>query len=72
LSNKVVNLSDYIKKNVHSEYDSYDSPELMESLIIGWANDGDGGKSLHVISSGSTVYCLWMLDLAKKIVEDRP
>jgi hypothetical protein len=72
LSNNVIKLDDYRKDNISYEDLEDDYSEIEESLVIGWGDDGDGGKSLHIVSSVSTVCCLWMLDLARKIVESRP
>tara|TARA_R100000935_G_scaffold44367_1_gene67246 strand:- start:870 stop:1112 length:243 start_codon:yes stop_codon:yes gene_type:complete len=72
LSNNVIKLDDYRKDNISYEDLEDDYCEIEESLVIGWADDGDGGKSLHIISSVDTDECIWMIDLAKKIVESRP
>jgi len=45
---------------------------LEDTVMIGWAYDEDGNKSLHIVSAVSTVSCLWMIDLAREIVESRP
>ncbi len=40
--------------------------------MIGWVTDKNGDRSLHIVSAVSTVSCLWMIDLAREIVDSRP
>jgi len=72
LTNNVINLEDFRKKNIFSEDIEDEYPELEEPVLIGWATDENGERSLHIVSAVSTVSCLWMIDLAREIVESRP
>ena len=58
----IIYLSDYRKKNIEEE------PELRNPIVIGWDED----DSLYIASSVDTDECLWMIDIAKKIMETRP
>jgi len=67
LSDNIVTLSDYRKSpEIIEEY------ELEDALVIGWTTDESGDRVLHVSSSVETESSLWMIELAKKIVESRP
>jgi hypothetical protein len=72
LSNNVIELDKYRKENIFSEEVEGDYPELEEPVVIGWVTDENGDRSLHVVSAVSTVSCLWMIDLAREIVDSRP
>jgi hypothetical protein len=79
LSTNIINLIDYkssIKNNEwsndHSNLDEVDLDDLEDPVMIGWTRDRFGEKTLHITSSVDTVCCLWMIDLARKIVESRP
>ena len=67
MSNNIINLDAY-----RQSLEILDEYELEDSLIIGWATDINGDKILHVSSSTDTKESLWMIELAKKIVESRP
>jgi len=45
---------------------------MEDPIIIGWVVNDAGEKELNIASSVNTICCLWMIDLAKKIVESRP
>ena len=67
MSDNIVTLSDYRKSpEIIEEY------ELEDALVIGWTTDESGDRVLHVSSSVETEDSLWMIELAKKIVESRP
>ncbi len=67
MSDNIVTLSDYRKSpKIIEEF------ELEDALVIGWTTDESGDKVLHVSSSVETEDSLWMIELAKKIVESRP
>ena len=67
MSDNIVTLSDYRKSpEIIEEF------ELEDALVIGWTTDESGDRVLHVSSSVETEDSLWMIDLAKKIVESRP
>ena len=67
MSDNIVTLSDYRKSpKIIEEF------ELEDALVIGWTTDESGDKVLHVSSSVETEDSLWLIDLAKKIVESRP
>ena len=72
MTDNVINLEDFRKKNIFSEDIEDEYPELEEPVVIGWVTDENGDRSLHVVSAVSTVSCLWMIDLAREIVESRP
>jgi len=67
LSDNIVTLDDY-----RQSLEILDEYELEDSLIIGWTTDSNGDRVLHVSSSADTKESLWMIELAKKIVESRP
>ena len=67
MSDNIVTLDDYRKPpEILEEY------ELENALVIGWTTDDRGEKILHISSSVDTGESLWMIELAKKIVESRP
>ena len=67
MSDNIVTLSDYRKSpKIIEEF------ELEDALVIGWTTDESGDMVLHVSSSVETEDSLWMIELAKKIVESRP
>ena len=67
MSDNIVTLSDYRKSpKIIEEF------ELEDALVIGWTTDVSGDRILHVSSSVETEDSLWMIELAKKIVESRP
>ena len=72
MTDNVINLDDFRKQNIFSEEVEGDYPELEEPVVIGWVTDENGDRSLHVVSAVSTVSCLWMIDLAREIVDSRP
>ena len=67
MSDNIVTLSDYRKSP-----EIIEELELEDSLIIGWTTDQSGEKILHVSSSVETEDSLWMIELAKQVVESRP
>ncbi len=67
MSDNIINLDAY-----RQSLEILDDYELQDSLIIGWAMDSNGDKILHVSSSTDTKESLWMIELAKKIIESRP
>ena len=67
MSDNIVTLSDYRKSpKIIEEF------ELEDALVIGWTTDERGDRVFHVSSSVETEDSLWMIELAKKIVESRP
>ena len=67
MSDNIVTLSDYRKSpKIIEEF------ELEDALVIGGTTDESGDRVLHVSSSVETEDSLWMIELAKKIVESRP
>ena len=67
MSDNIVTFSDYRKSpKIIEEF------ELEDALVIGWTTDESGDRVLHVSSSVETEDSLWMIELAKKIVESRP
>ena len=67
MSDNIVTLSDYRKSpKIIEEF------ELEDALVIGWTTDESGDRVLHVSSSVESEDSLWMIELAKKIVESRP
>jgi hypothetical protein len=69
LKNNIINLKNFRKNN--SSYEE-DMPELDDIIIIGWAENKIGERSLHIISEVGTVKSLWMIDIAKKIIDNNP
>lgn len=70
MTDNVINLDDFRKQNIFSEDIEGDYPELEEPVVIGWVTDDNGDRSLHIVSSVDTKECLWMIDLAQKIVDN--
>ena len=71
MSNNVIKLDKYRKPKIYASDIEGEFPELEDPIMIGWADDGDGNKSLHIVSAVDTQECLWMIDLAQKIVDSR-
>lgn len=61
----IIYLDDY-RKFVPEDY-----PEVYDPIVIGWDKDNEG-ESLYIASSVDRDECLWMIDLAKKIIENGP
>ena len=72
MSKNVIELDKHRKLKEQDLLSEEGVPELYDHVTIGWVNDEDGNKSLHVVSSVDTNECLWMIDLAQKIVDSRP
>lgn len=72
MSNNVIELDKYRKQKVFSSDLEGECPELEDPVMIGWVTDENGDRSLHIVSAVSTVSCLWMIDLAREIVDNRP
>lgn len=75
MSDNVVNIIDYrssVKEESWSKDDSSYFEEMEDPVMIGWVVDEFGDKTLNIASAVDTVECLWMIDLAKSIVESRP
>lgn len=71
MPNNIIKLENYRKDKIRE--DCYDpSPDLIDPVIIGWIEAEDGERELHIVSAVDTVPCLWMIELAQKIVEGRP
>tara|TARA_B100000242_G_scaffold264580_1_gene212181 strand:- start:144 stop:359 length:216 start_codon:yes stop_codon:yes gene_type:complete len=64
----VENLSNIIYLDDYRKFIPEDEPELQDPIVIGWDED----DSLFIASSVDTDKCLWMIDLAKKIIESSP
>ena len=57
----------------HVEINDYmgvleEETELRNPILLGWDED----DSLYIASTVDTEECLWMIDIAKKIIETRP
>jgi|TARA_E500000318_G_scaffold88340_1_gene85568 hypothetical protein len=72
LSNNVIKLDKYRKPKIYASDIEGEFPDLENPIMIGWVTDENGDRCLHIVSSVSTVSCLWMIDLAREIVESRP
>ena len=72
MSNNVIQLDQYRKSKIFSSDIEEDYDDLEDPIMIGWVTDKNGDRSLHIVSAVSTVSCLWMIDLAQKIVDNRP
>ena len=76
VSDNIINLDSY--RNSYEVFDNSeitdleDLEDLEDVVVIGWRLDEEGEKCLNISSSVNTVSCLWMIDLARKIVESRP
>ena len=67
MSDNIVSLDDY--RNIP---ENLEERELDEAIIIGWSKDENGDRMLYVSSSVEDKESLWMIELAKKIIENRP
>ena len=72
MSKNVIKLDKHRKLKKPDYLSEYEIPELYDEIRIGWVYDEDGKKSLHIVSEVDTNECLWMIDLAQKIVDSRP
>ena len=72
MSKNVIELDKHRKLKQPDYLPEYEVPELYNEIKIGWVDDKDGNKSLHIVSEVDTDECLWMIDLAQKIVDSRP
>ncbi len=72
MSDNVVKLDKFRKSKEIDYITDEEIPQLYNEVKIGWVDDDDGTKSLHIVSTVSTVECLWMIDLAQKIIDSRP
>ena len=61
-------MSNIIYLDDYRKFIPEDEPELQDPIVIGWDKD----DSLFIASSVDTDKCLWMIDLAKKIIESSP
>ncbi len=71
MSNNIIKLENYRIGKIR-EYCYDPSPDLIDPVIIGWIEAEDGERELHIVSAVDSPECLWMIDLAQKIVEGRP
>lgn len=67
MSDNIVSLDDY-----RNTPENLEERELDEAIIIGWSTDENGDKMLYVSSSVEDKESLWMIELAKRIIENRP
>lgn len=67
MSDNVVSLDDY-----RNPPENLEERELDEAIIIGWSTDENGDRMLYVSSSVKDEESLWMIELAKYIIENRP
>ena len=72
MSKNVIKLEKYRTLKKPDYLSEYEVPELYDEIRIGWVYDEEGKKSLHIVSEVDTNECLWMIDLAQKIVDSRP
>ncbi len=72
MSKNVIELDKHRKLKQPDYLPEYEVPELYDEIRIGWVYGEDGKKSLHIVSEVDTNECLWMIDLAQKIVDSRP
>jgi|TARA_R100001509_G_C4778315_1_gene185473 hypothetical protein len=63
-------LSNIIYLDDYRKHLPEDEPELVNPIVIGWDGEGPEG-SLYIASTVDTDECLWMIDLAKKIIENQ-
>tara|TARA_R110000851_G_scaffold171765_4_gene318084 strand:- start:234 stop:467 length:234 start_codon:yes stop_codon:yes gene_type:complete len=70
VSDNIINLDSY--RNSDEVFDDPEISDLEDPVIIGWIESEDGERELHIVSAVDTVPCLWMIELAQKIVESRP
>ena len=72
MENNIISLKDFRDKKETQKLLDLDPAEFEDPVVIGWVTDEHGERSLNVVSAVDTKECLWMIDLAKKIVESRP
>ena len=59
----------FVSKNGQPDQDDLD---LDKPILIGWMNESDGERRLFVYSPLERDQSMFMLDMAKKIIECRP
>jgi len=59
----------FVSKNGQPDQDDLD---LDKPILIGWMNESDGERRLFVYSPFERDQSMFMLDMAKKIIECRP
>ena len=69
MKNNIINLENFRKRNSSCEEEM---PELDDIIIIGWAENENGDRSLHILSDVDTDKSLWMIDIAQKIIDNNP
>mgnify|MGYP003110235646 FL=1 len=69
MKNNIISLKDFRDKKETQKLIDLDPEELEDPVVIGWITDKNGERSLNVVSAVDTKECLWMIDLAQKIVD---
>ena len=69
MENNIISLKDFRDKKETQKLLDLDPEELEDPVVIGWITDEHGERSLNVVSAVDTKECLWMIDLAQKIVD---
>ena len=69
MKNNIISLKDFRDKKETQKLIDLDPEELEDPVVIGWITDKHGERSLNVVSAVDTKECLWMIDLAQKIVD---
>ena len=69
MKNNIISLKDFRDKKETQKLIDLDPEELEDPVVIGWITDENGERSLNVVSAVDTKECLWMIDLAQKIVD---
>ena len=64
---------DNFRKELPEDIDFIDDPVeyLEEPIVKGWSNEGEHA-GLYIASTVDRERCLWMIDLAKKMLENIP
>ena len=69
MENNIISLKDFRDKKETQKLLDLDPAEFEDPVVIGWVTDESGERSLNVVSAVDTKECLWMIDLAQKIVD---
>ena len=69
MKNNIISLKDFRDKKETQKLLDLDPAEFEDPVVIGWVTDAHGERSLNVVSAVDTKECLWMIDLAQKIVD---
>ena len=72
MSKNVIDFKKFKKYYSGNGQDSPDPVEIDKPIFIGWSKEANGEKNLFVYSPFPKEEAMFMIDMAKKIIECRP